>query len=144
MILAKPDIYMIDRIHGLLLDWSAWLRDGRATPGLYPTSQWPTGKPGPNVKPVAVKKRKHQFDIPNPHETRATATSRPLMAKTMPELERIHAAIIELTEQQQRVIALLYLYRLPYQAACDALAMTSKQVSQSKYKAIQAIVSRLE
>lgn len=135
----KPDL---DYWHQQLMDWSDWVRDGRASPGLYSTSQWPTGKPVASVQaPRKAKKQKQYFALPSPHETPKPASSRPLLAKTYPKLECVHNAVLTLDDLQQKAITLLYLYRLAYPLAATAMGLPGYKLGKLKYKSLLIIQS---
>ena len=127
--------------HSVLTDWGLYIRDGRASPGLFSTSQWPEGKP-PKTRCKLARGRtrlKRLIPLPNPHETRATPQARPLTAKTETQLEVVHSAVLKLPVPHKKVLILLYLYKLNYQDACIALSLSSRQVSKLKHSAMKCI-----
>ena len=131
-------------LHAACLDHGQWLRDGRASTGMYQTLQWPSGKPPkPAGSHIQRRKGKSGTWVLPCKENRPQGRSRPLLHRIDNRAEAIHPVVMEFPESILHLYCLLYLHRLPMLEARRVLALSSRQANDAWYGILQAIDSAI-
>ena len=124
-------------IHGILLDYGAYLREGMTCQGIFGTSNWPEGKPQAHHAPTR-RTKKPLVPQTQPQETRSSGSRIPRINIDYTS-ERIHPVIIAMPDGLKLVVCYLYIRGLCFADTAHALNMTSKQINKSRYKVLKVI-----
>jgi hypothetical protein len=132
-----PDKKRLNQLHSVMLNWGQWLSDGRSVQGLYNTSVWPTGRPVEARQ--SVKHKKPMLPYCQPHSTRVAAPRQPVMVEFEIELERIHPVILQLDDTIKHIVICLYIRGMCFADITRAFNLPSREIGDSKYKALKAV-----
>ncbi len=135
--IREPDKKRLDYLNRLMMDWGKWITAGRAVPGLYQTSQWPTGRPVESAR--GVKRRKPLLPPTQPHETRQTRPKQPILVKFERELEKIHPVILKLDDNVKHIVVCLYVRGMCFADITRSLNIPSRKIGDCKYRALKAV-----
>jgi hypothetical protein len=129
-------------LHGLMLDYGLFIRDGMTCSGVFGTSQWSEGKPKPHTSPAQSRRsrlrRKPLVPPTQPQETRSAHSKTPIIRIDY-RSEQIHPVVVAMPDTLKIIICCLYIRGLCFKDTAQALNMTSRQIGKAKHKVLVSI-----
>ena len=137
----KLDRFRIDFLHGLMLDYGLWLNAFRASPGVWRTSTWNTGKKdhlSPSQPPPRRQNRKPLLTPTQPKSNRYTGSQIPCL-NIERTLELVDAVIIPMPYENRAIVDCLYRKGMDYPTTQRHLEMSAKEVRKTRYSVFESV-----